>query len=573
MVTPGHAMRAYHAAQLGDLYVKRYERLANEEDLERALESYKSGGCDPASVVKHRFRVGRAYAILAHRSGRLEEAMTAYTNGIDLLPRLAWLGMDHKSIFSQLLSEAPTLACDAAACACTLGRYEQAIVLLEQGRAVFWQQQASLSTQNQELLQEHPQLAAELQQTGRALEIDTQAGNAPQDGIVPRRRLAQRWNSLVEQIRRLDGFSNFLQPMTYEELREPLEHGGTPIFLIASDYGCSALIMTKNNPVRYVPLTGTSRERLKSIAIVMHKGVVVPKDSLGTQNLERLVRTVINELWRDVGSPIWNVLSTLGLGPLPLVWWIPTGVLGLLPIHAACPANPDEPGLPDLITSSYLVLLHSLVRTFRKLQQQGSNPPRRVLMVAQPKVDSFVELPSVKEELKVLRQILPEDKLIVLEGEDASVENVTNALGTERWIHFACHGHQDQVAPLESCLVLADGKLRLSTLISHGAHDPNSFAFLLACHTARGCPALPDEMLHIAAALEFAGFGSVVGSAWAIADRDAPLMTSRVYRYLTSEGGALDPSKSAEALRVAVTALRRAGVPAHRWAPFLHFGR
>ncbi|KZP01552.1 hypothetical protein CALVIDRAFT_559366 [Calocera viscosa TUFC12733] len=573
MVAPGHALRSYHVGHLGDLYTKRYAKLAREDDLQEALDSYRAAGCDPVSVVKHRFRAGTTYAHLAHRSGRLEEAMFAYGYCIDLLPRLTWLGMDHESIFRELLSGASTLACDAAACACALGRYEQAIVLLEQGRAVFWQQQASLFTQNQKLLQEHPQLAAELQQIGRSLEIPTQAGNTPQDGLLPRRRLAERWDSLVEQIRRLEGFSTFLQPMTYEELREPLEHGGTPVFLFASTYGCAALIMTKNNPIRYVPLTGTSRDRLKSVAIVMHKAVSVPMDSLGTQSLERLIRTVINELWRDVGSPIWNVLSTLGLGPLPRVWWISCGVLGLLPVHAACPANPDEPGLPDLVTSSYVVLLQSLVRTFRKLREQGPTTPQRVLMVAQPKGDHFVELPSVKEELKVLRRTLPENKLVVLEDADASMANVTRALDTERWIHFACHGHQDQVSPLDSCLVLADGKLKLSTLIAHGVHDPNSFAFLSACHTARGFPDLPDEMLHIAAALEFAGFGSVVGSGWAIADRDAPLVTSRFYRYLTSEGQSLDPSRSAEALRVAVTALRRAGVPAHRWAPFLHLGR
>ncbi|EJU03691.1 hypothetical protein DACRYDRAFT_21189 [Dacryopinax primogenitus] len=193
-------------------------------------------------------------------------------------------------------------------------------------------------------------------------------------------------------------------------------------------------------------------------------------------------------------------------------------------------------------------------------------------MVAQPKVDNFVALPSVQEELTGMRQALPEDKLIVLEGERANLVNVTRALGKATWIHFACHGHQEQGNPLESCLVLSDGKLMIDSMIANRFENADSFAFLSACHTARGLPELPDEMLHITAALQCAGFGAVVGSAWAIADKDAPSVASRFYRYLMNQGGELDPTKTADALRVAITALRRSGVPAHRWAPFLHVG-
>ena len=44
---------------------------------------------------------------------------------------------------------------------------------------------------------------------------------------------------------------------------------------------------------------------------------------------------------------------------------------------------------------------------------------------------------------------------------------------------------------------------------------PNaSLAFLSACETAMGAEDLPDEAMHLAASLLFAGFGGVVATMW-----------------------------------------------------------
>jgi CHAT domain-containing protein len=43
---------------------------------------------------------------------------------------------------------------------------------------------------------------------------------------------------------------------------------------------------------------------------------------------------------------------------------------------------------------------------------------------------------------------------------------------------------------------------------------PMSLAFLSACQTAMGDETTPDEMMHLAAALLFAGFRSVVATMW-----------------------------------------------------------
>ncbi|MGW7788044.1 hypothetical protein, partial [Streptomyces tricolor] len=56
-----------------------------------------------------------------------------------------------------------------------------------------------------------------------------------------------------------------------------------------------------------------------------------------------------------------------GGGPLPRLWWCPTGALALLPLHAAVlPCTGDGPPSPpvyahDLVVSSYVPTLGSLL--------------------------------------------------------------------------------------------------------------------------------------------------------------------------------------------------------------------
>jgi CHAT domain-containing protein len=65
----------------------------------------------------------------------------------------------------------------------------------------------------------------------------------------------------------------------------------------------------------------------------------------------------------------------------------------------------------------------------------------------------------------------------------------------------------------KSALLLDDGDLKVSNIV--GQHIPNaSLAFLSACETAKGDQRTPDEVVHLAATMLFAGFRGVVGTMW-----------------------------------------------------------
>lgn len=64
---------------------------------------------------------------------------------------------------------------------------------------------------------------------------------------------------------------------------------------------------------------------------------------------------------------------------------------------------------------------------------------------------------------------------------------------------------------------------------SHLPHTHSSLFSLLAHTAEQGFSLLTDEILHLAGAMEAAGFRSVVGTMWAMVDDGAPYVAGRFY--------------------------------------------
>ena len=120
---------------------------------------------------------------------------------------------------------------------------------------------------------------------------------------------------------------------------------------------------------------------------------------------------------------------------------------------------------------------------------------------------------------------------------------------------------------------------RLTLLEIVRSHLPAAeFAFLSACHTAElteGSSA--DEGLHLAAAMQYCGFRSVVGTMWAMANEDGPDVAKYFYQSIFPKSEQGEPvayyKRSAGALRGAVKKLRRKrGITLERWVNFVHYG-
>ena len=102
--------------------------------------------------------------------------------------------------------------------------------------------------------------------------------------------------------------------------------------------------------------------------------------------------------------------------------------------------------------------------------------------------------------------------------------------------------------------------------------------FLLACHTAQLTDeSIADEGLHLAAAMQYCGFRSVVGTMWAVADTDGQFLAENLYKQVFSSRknwqGVPYYERTVKALRNAVRNLRREnGMTLERWVNFVHYG-
>uniref|UniRef100_A0A8H8CHR0 CHAT domain-containing protein n=1 Tax=Psilocybe cubensis TaxID=181762 RepID=A0A8H8CHR0_PSICU len=121
-------------------------------------------------------------------------------------------------------------------------------------------------------------------------------------------------------------------------------------------------------------------------------------------------------------------------------------------------------------------------------------------------------------------------------------------------------------------MTLHDRRLPLLDIIR--ARLPNAeLAFLSACFSAAGDVFTPDETIHLAAALQFCGFRSVVGTLWEMNDEDGPFISKEFYKYMFRDSGKRPDFKdSAEGLSYAIREMRKNQVPVERWVMFVHIG-
>ena len=146
-----------------------------------------------------------------------------------------------------------------------------------------------------------------------------------------------------------------------------------------------------------------------------------------------------------------------------------------------------------------------------------------MLLAAVSLPSKWARLPFATKEVEAIRALVPPHVMIEVLGDASGPDTKPTAAPTtgtvmERLpataiLHLACHGHQDPKNPLDSGFVLQDGMLTVAKLMSLNL-DKAFLAFLSACETAKGDKAQPDQALHLAATMLFAGFRSVVGTMW-----------------------------------------------------------
>lgn len=565
-----HASAVLSLSNLASALEIRHRRGGPGSDVTAAIDAWRTAANLPAAPARHRVDAAHSYGRAAQRSGDHGTALTGFETSVGLLPVLAWHGLDRHTREHHLATSSG-LASTAAAAALTCGRPERAVELLELGRSVLWTSRLRLRGDLSTLAEAAPGLAARMDEIRTVLDRDITSDARPSEG-EQHRRLAREWDELLDQVRTIPGFTRFLAPTPFEELVTVAADG--PIVIVnAADERCDAIIITVTgsrpaaNTVPLPDLTLTDAvERAEALLSALAESTSATATFLDRERARHLTHDTLEWLWDSIVEPV-----LAALGPVHRVWWSPTGPLAMLPLHAAghyprTATATGGPSLLDRVVSSYAPTLTALRR------RPDDDGHRSMLAVGVPENQAGdPPLAAVEPELAAVREHVP-DGYRALTRDQATRAAVLARLPDSAWTHLACHAIQNPVEPARSALRLWDGEIAAADIAGLRLDHPQ-LAFLSACQTASGAPRLADEAIHLAAAMNTAGYRHVVATLWSIHDQHTPDLAGDFYRGLTGANGAPSAAPAGAALHHAVNRLR-AALPTDptRWAPYVHIG-
>lgn len=547
----------------------------NSERLHKAFDFLAKATSHSSASVKSRFTACLEWIARA-REYQDSSLIPAYAMSLTLLTRflLATPSVELQHKFLRSTSTIPkTLASDAAAAAVGAGQLATAVEFLEQGRSMLWSEMRNFRPPLEQLREVSPALADELRELTSQLEHQAtsfEATSTLNESPVPletrqknHRVLSERVDDLLARIRKLEGFADFLRAVPFQTLRTAAAEGPVVVINI-SQYRSDAIIVHATQDPCVVQLSEIHLEALADFA-----SYCADPTKTRNEDFPKWLRQILQTLWKTVVGPVVDHLTSI-LAPKSRIWWCPTSYLCALPLHAAGPYLPKQRNLPDIYVSSYTSTLTVLIAA-RSPKRQDSTRLRPDLFVITDVGQPGAELHSAQEELSRIQK--HNEAASIAFGEDANRDNVLSRLPHHQWVHFVCHGHREKESFRSWFQLYGNERLELLELIH--ARLPNAeLAFLSACHTAAvDAQGTPDEVIHLAAALQFCGFQSVIGTLWAMVDEDGPDVADAFYGYMFPEGGEAGHFKdSAVALNNVTKEMRRRKVPLDRWVNFVHIG-
>ncbi|MEU2042687.1 CHAT domain-containing protein [Nocardia niwae] len=577
-VPADHPRRAGLLSNLGAAYRARFERGGMVADLKRAIEVSRQavdavpadhpsrarllsnlgidyltrinaggGGVDreTLSVLATRVTVAftappvervhaaRVVGLLAHAMDEHSLAVELLDAAVALIPWVVpresgWGDQEHR------LSGHHGLVGETIEAHCAINDLVGAVEIAELGRGVLLAAQLDARTDLTDLDDALPELAARLRRVRELLDTphSNTAVGEPVTDVPDRIEDRKHWwaehDELLTQIRRHPGFDRFMRPPRLSDL-QPALAGGTVIVVNPGRHRSDAIILTHDAEPALVRLP-----QLAHADVTTHARALLEASYdgglAGILRRQRVISEILAWLWDVIAHPVLQATpSNSSEGSLPRVWWLPTGLLGLLPLHAA--GHPGQPGVLDTVISSYTPTL----RTLAYAHTRPRATDRRQLTVALRHTPGLPDLPGTVNEATILHNHHPDLPLLL--DSAATTDRVLTALPEATWAHFACHAGIDFTAPSRSGLQLHDAPLTLPQ-ISRLQLTHAELAYLSACSTAHRGFRHADESLHPASAFQLAGFRHVIACLWPLADHTAATAATTFYEHLPDTAAA-----------------------------------
>ncbi|MCJ1246415.1 hypothetical protein MMC30_003622 [Trapelia coarctata] len=569
-----------------DLHLWLYNETRRSEYGEEASRLYDNLCSDPMADPETRIHAA-CFSASFHitLNGDIDAAYNVMTEAYFLMPEVVSEGLtrqDQLQVLRKLWhipSFAASVALEADATA------EKALRLLEQGRGVLWDNLLDQKVPITRLYQRNANLADHYVELRSRIQGSREVVLRTKDIDLDPRHHAFRLQELLTKIRAQDGFYDFLKLPSDIEGLERLGSEGPVVAVNISMFRSDALIMTK---------TGIVSQRLPELDLktcnekMSEFREAAAQIKVDQSKAASMLAPILKWLWEAIAEPVLTALLIFPTtSELPHIWWLTTGPMNVLPIHAAgdherAKSTGEACTLLDQAICSYTPTLRAL-EFARKKQHSGSlNTDKKndvnILLVPMPKTPNMADLNHAEQEADKVESIFTtndlQDRVRIKRLRRPRCTEVLEALRSNTIAHFACHAKVNDKDPSKSHLRLQDwgsSPLDVSTLMELDLSQCQ-LAYLSACETAVNKDAeLQDEGIHISGGFQMAGVSNTIATWWEIEDRYPVFIATAFYKTLI-ENGYVDFSKCAASLRTSTLALRARGVGPLIWGAYVHYG-
>jgi CHAT domain-containing protein len=531
-----------------------YSRIKGDraDNIEQAIAAYKFSLeiFTPTALPDDCRRASRLLANLYSDQTHWAEAATTYQIALQSA-EICYQRSDFLDSKSSELSTTADLPRRAAYAYAKTGNLPKAIEILEQGRARGLSESLNRDRSDLKiLLQQNPTLHNQYQTITQQLrDLETQQRNP--DSSLTRaeiqtksQSLAQQLQHTIAQIRQVPGYEDFLQAPTFAEIKKAVTIDRPLTYLVTTPNGSMALTVTVD-AVEVLWLNDLTEKTLREILygpaeekeLSRYLGAYQAFRNDSKANYPAWCKEIdatTNQLWDLLMGPIVQHLTNLKIDRAIL---IPTGLLSLLPLHAAWTPDETKPTgrryALDNIHFTYAPNAKSLTAAQAIADRIKADS---ILAIDNPTQD----LPNSKREIDCAIDTFPQHT--VLRQTQATVQSVRSQLSEAAIVHFSCHGTADLTNPLNSGLAMSDGRLTLRDLFDLKLADNKGIrlAILSACET--GLPGLEniDEVVSLPIGLMQAGVAGVVSSLWSVSDLSTMMLLTRFYHLWRKDG--LEPA-------------------------------
>ncbi|MCS6848347.1 MAG: CHAT domain-containing protein, partial [Anaerolineae bacterium] len=568
LAPPDAPDRAMYLNNLANGLRARYARTGALPDLEAAVERYRQacqeGLNDSLDIAATAARSWLQWSVERRAWAEAAEAACHLRDAALALVAVQWARAE-KVI---RLREVQGLAAIGAYAHAQIGQAGGAAEILEAGLARLLGE--ALERDRRDLTA----LPPELQERYRRAAERWQALIRPEaDGAIPDAqrqvrhadRVAARseLDAAIAAIRKVPGYEDFFRPLPIERICAQARPDRPLAYLATTEHG-SAIIVVWPDRAEAI-LSDFTEAELNALLVETDPdrqnvtGGYLPAQLAISTWLSPALAKLLPALGRLMG-PLAEHLRAGGARGVVL---IPSGRLGLLPLHAA-PSPPapfprgEGPGVRaflDAFEVSYAPSAQALREARANADSRATTPFRlagvgnplpnpKPLAYAKPELESIVELIQSKLRQAQLRQAqlelgqLPPDAAKPLYEHEATKPALLAALPGATTAHFSCHGNYALDEPLDSGLQLGDGALALREILDHPAPFASArLAVLSACQTSvTDFNNLPDEAIGLPAGLLQAGVPAVVGTLWSVEDESTALLMVRFYELMLNDG-------------------------------------